>query len=86
MRHRISGVVSIGHFDNFCCWQFGENSSAHRDGLDIMVKEISALSCDNSDNIGGFHSASFLNSKWVVISSLKSEKNNVQFRELSSTV
>ena len=55
MRHRISGVVSIGHFDNFCCWQFGENSSAHRDGLDIMVKEISALSCDNSDDIGGFH-------------------------------
>lgn len=51
MRHRISGVVSIGHFDNFCCWQFGENSSAHRDGLDIMVREISALSCDNSDNI-----------------------------------
>ena len=38
MRHRISGVVSIGHFDNFCCWQFGENSSAHRDGLDIMVR------------------------------------------------
>lgn len=44
MRHVDSGVVSLGHFDNFCCWQFGENSSAHRDGLDIMVKEISALS------------------------------------------
>ena len=60
MRHRISGVVSIGHFDNFCCWQFGENSSAHRDGLDIMVKEISKLSQDNSDNIGGTHSSHFL--------------------------
>lgn len=44
MRNVDSGVVSLGHFDNFCCWQFGENSSAHRDGLDIMVKEISALS------------------------------------------
>ena len=44
MRDRISGVVSIGHFDNFCCWQLGEDSSAHRDGLDIMVQEIAALS------------------------------------------
>ena len=51
MRHRISGVVSLGHFDNFCCWQFGEDSSAHRDGLEIMVKEIAALSSDDADNI-----------------------------------
>nr|ACO10559.1 N-terminal asparagine amidohydrolase [Caligus rogercresseyi] len=44
MRHQISGVVSMGHFDNFCCWQFGEESSAHREGLDIMLHEIGALS------------------------------------------
>ena len=40
MRHRTTGVVSVGHFDNFCCWQFGEESSAHRDGIKIMLKEI----------------------------------------------
>lgn len=51
MRHRVSGVVSLGHFDNFCCWQFGEDSSAHRDGLEIMVKEIAALSTNDADNI-----------------------------------
>ena len=51
MRHTVSGVVSLGHFDNFCCWQFGEDSSAHRDGLDIMVDEISTLSCGNVDSI-----------------------------------
>ena len=51
MRHRVTGVVSLGHFDNFCCWQFGEDSSAHRDGIDIMVHEISFLSCGNCDNI-----------------------------------
>ena len=44
MQHTLSGVVSLGHFDNFCCWQLGEESSAHRDGLDIMVDEISTLS------------------------------------------
>ena len=51
MVHKVTGVVSLGHFDNFCCWQFGEESSAHRDGLDIMVEEIGALSHDNFDNI-----------------------------------
>jgi len=51
MRHSITKVVSLGHFDNFCCWQFGEDSSAHRDGIDIMVEEIAALSCGNVDSI-----------------------------------
>ena len=51
MRHRITGVVSLGHFDNFCCWQLGEESSAHREGLDIMVEEIATLSYGNYDNI-----------------------------------
>ena len=51
MRHRQSGVVSLGHFDNFCCWQFGEDGSAHRDGLDIMIQEITELSCGNADSI-----------------------------------
>ena len=40
MRHVTTGVASIGHFDNFCCWQFGEESSAHRDGIAIMLDEI----------------------------------------------
>ena len=40
MRHTETGVVSIGHFDNFCCWQFGEESSAHKDGIQIMLEEI----------------------------------------------
>ena len=44
-------MVSLGHFDNFCCWQLGEESSAHKDGLDIMVEEIAALSYGNFDNI-----------------------------------
>lgn len=51
MRHRITGVVSLGHFDNFCCWQLGEDGSAHRDGLNIMVEEIAALSCGNCESI-----------------------------------
>jgi hypothetical protein len=50
-RHRITGVVSLGHFDNFCCWQFGEESSAHKDGIEIMVQEMAFLSCGNCDNI-----------------------------------
>jgi hypothetical protein len=42
MRHLVTGVVSLGHFDNFCCWQkFGENSSAHKEGIKTMLKEIS---------------------------------------------
>ena len=40
MRHVDTGVASIGHFDNFCCWQFGDESSAHRDGIAIMLDEI----------------------------------------------
>ena len=40
MRHSVTGVVSIGHFDNFCCWQFGQESSAHKDGINIMLEEI----------------------------------------------
>ena len=40
MRHLITGVVSVGYFDNFCCWQFGDDSSAHRDGINSMLEEI----------------------------------------------
>ena len=40
MRHVVTGVVSVGHFDNFCCWQFGDDSSAHKDGINIMLEEI----------------------------------------------
>ena len=40
MRHIVTGVVSVGHFDNFCCWQYGEDSSAHKDGINIMLEEI----------------------------------------------
>ena len=43
MRHRVTGVVSVGHFDNFCCWQFGDESSAHKDGIDIMLEELGKL-------------------------------------------
>ncbi len=50
MRHTVTGVVSIGHFDNFCCWQFGEESSAHRDGIQIMLEEIAFLSDDDVDD------------------------------------
>lgn len=42
MQHIDSGVVSLGHFDNFCCWQrFGEESSAHKEGINTMLNEIS---------------------------------------------
>lgn len=50
MRHVKSGVGSIGHFDNFCCWQFGEESSAHRDGIELMLDEIAHLSDGDADN------------------------------------
>ena len=40
MRHVTTGVGSIGHFDNFCCWQFGDDSSAHKDGIQVMLDEI----------------------------------------------
>ena len=42
MRHSITKVVSLGHFDNFCCWQFGEDSSAHRDGIDVRIHQIAS--------------------------------------------
>merc|ERR1712088_528589 len=31
MRHTESGVASLGHFDNFSCWQFGESSPPKED-------------------------------------------------------
>ena len=44
MRHLETGVVSLGHFDNFCCWaKFGEKSSAHKEGISTMLNEISKL-------------------------------------------
>jgi len=45
MRHTVSRVCSLGHFDNFSCWQFGEDSS-HKEGLKTMIDEIIALSKD----------------------------------------
>ena len=45
MRHVVTGVVSVGHFDNFCCWQFGDDSSAHKDGINIMLEEIGNCGC-----------------------------------------
>ena len=44
MRHTASKVASLGHFDNFSCWQFGEECSAHRQGLKVMMEEIEYLS------------------------------------------
>ena len=44
MRHTESYVASIGHFDNFSCWQFGDESSAHKEGLRVMMEEIEFLS------------------------------------------
>ena len=44
MRHTESNVASIGHFDNFSCWQFGDESSAHKEGLKVMMEEIEFLS------------------------------------------
>ena len=43
MKHTESGVASLGHFDNFSCWQFGE-SSPHKEGLQTMIDEIEFLS------------------------------------------
>lgn len=45
MRHTVSRVCSLGHFDNFSCWQFGDDSS-HKEGLKTMIDEIIALSKD----------------------------------------
>ena len=47
MRHTESNVASIGHFDNFSCWQFGDESSAHKEGLKVMMEEIEFLSKDD---------------------------------------
>ena len=44
MRHTESNVVSVGHFDSFSCWQFGEEGSAHKQGLRVMMEEIEFLS------------------------------------------
>ena len=48
MRHTESGVASLGHFDNFSCWQFGD-SSPHKEGLQTMIDEIEFLSKDDLD-------------------------------------
>jgi len=47
MRHTETNVASIGHFDNFSCWQFGDESSAHKEGLKVMMEEIEFLSKDD---------------------------------------
>lgn len=64
MRHVITGVVSVGHFDNFCCWQYGQDSSAHKDGIKLMLEEIAALSSGYADHgrvevsvVGGYTDA-----------------------------
>lgn len=64
MKHIITGVVSVGHFDNFCCWQYGQDSSAHKDGINIMLDEIAALSHGYADHgrvevsvVGGYTDA-----------------------------
>ena len=49
MRHTASKVASLGHFDNFSCWQFGEECSAHRQGLKVMMEEIEFLSKEDLD-------------------------------------
>ena len=49
MRHTESYVASIGHFDNFSCWQFGDESSAHKEGLRVMMEEIEFLSKGDLD-------------------------------------
>ena len=48
MRHTESGVASLGHFDNFSCWQFGD-CSPHKEGLKTMIDEIEFLSKDDLD-------------------------------------
>ena len=36
----------LGHFDNFSCWQFGEESSAHKEVLKVMMEEIEFLTSE----------------------------------------
>jgi len=49
MRHTESHVASLGHFDNFSCWQFGQENSAHKEGIRTMIDEIEYLSKDDLD-------------------------------------
>lgn len=49
MRHTESHVASLGHFDNFSCWQFGEENSAHKEGVRTMIEEIEFLSKGDLD-------------------------------------
>ena len=44
MRHTEINVASIGHFDYFACWQFGEVGDARKEGLKIMMEQIEFLS------------------------------------------
>ena len=65
MRHIITGVVSVGHFDNFCCWQYGQDSSAHKDGIQVMLEEIGmkqlrVLTCSVAYDFGHHSIKSFL--------------------------
>ena len=50
MRHTESNVASVGHFYNFSCWQFGDESSAHKEGLKVMMEEIEFLSKGDLDD------------------------------------
>jgi len=52
MRHTESNVASIGHFDNFSCWQFGDESSAHKEGLKTMMDEIEYLTSKEDQEEG----------------------------------
>jgi len=49
LRHTESHVASLGHFDNFSCWQFGEENSAHKEGIRTMIEEIEHLSQGDLD-------------------------------------
>merc|ERR1719348_2133766 len=52
MRHTESNVASIGHFDNFSCWQFGAESDAHKEGLKTMIEEIEYLTSQEDKEEG----------------------------------
>ena len=51
MKNTRSKVASLGHFDNFTCWQLGEESNAHTEGLKVMVDEIAFLSKEEEGEI-----------------------------------
>ena len=42
-------MIILGHFDNFSCWQFGDESSAHKEGIRTMIDEIEYLSKGDLD-------------------------------------